>query len=188
MKAVIGLLLMFAVACASTPAAKTEYLLRYDVPISEDLPSGTPRIGLRRVLVAAYLNQPGLAVETAENEVRPAQSHLWAEPLGKGLTLFLRAAIASGLDEEVGMVTRSVPQWEQSVDVFVEQLHGTMSGNAVLVANFQIASGAGSVPTEYRFSRSIPLESEGYAALVRAEKQLVAQLAAAIVAALTSTR
>ena len=60
--------------------------------------------------------------------------------------------------------------------------------NAVLVANFQIASGAGSVPTEYRFSRSIPLQSAGYAALVRAEKQLAKELAAAIVAALNSPR
>ncbi|HJO23675.1 MAG: PqiC family protein [Myxococcota bacterium] len=188
MRAVPGLLLVFAVACASAPPPKTEYLLRYDAPPSAEVLPSRSRVGLRRVLVAAYLNQPGLAVETTENEVRPARSHLWAEPLDVGLTLFLRAAIADALGEEVGMVTRSVPQWERSVDVFVEQFHGTMSGNAVLVASFQITSGAASAPTEYRFARSIPLESEGYAALVRAEKQLAEQLAAAIVAALTSTR
>ena len=86
------------------------------------------------------------------------------------------------------MVTRTVPHWDQSIEVFVEQLHGTMSGNAVLVASYQITSGADSTPTEFRFSRTIPLQSAGYAALVRAEKQLAKELAAAIVAALNSPR
>ena len=188
MRAVPTLLLIFGVACASTPPQKTQYLLRHEAPTSRELPPGSPRVGLRGVRVAAYLNQPGLVVETEDNEVRPAQSHLWAEPLDSGLTLFLRAAIASALGEEVGMVTRTVPHWDQSVEVFVEQLHGTMSGNAVLVASYQVTSGADSTPTEFRFSRSIPLQSAGYAALVRAEKQLAKELAAAIVAALNSPR
>ena len=95
MRAVPALLLIFGVACASTPPQKTEYLLRHEAPTSRELPPGSPRVGLRGVRVAAYLNQPGLVVETEDNEVRPAQSHLWAEPLDSGLTLFLRAAIAS---------------------------------------------------------------------------------------------
>ena len=188
MRAFPGFLLVFAVACASAPPPKTKYLLRYDAPPSAEVPPSRPRVGLRGVQVAAYLNQPGLAVETAESEVRPASSHLWAEPLDKGLTLFLRAAIANALGEEVGTVTRSAPQWERSIDVFVDQFHGTMSGDAVLVARFEITSSTGSAPTVYHFVRSIPLESEGYAALVHAEKQLAEQLAVAIVAALNSTR
>lgn len=188
MRVGLGLLLLFAMACAGAPPAKTEYLLRYDAPFSTESTPSEPRVGLRGVSVAAYLNHLGLVVESGASEVRPAQTHLWAEPLDKGLSIFLRAAIAAKLGEEVGMMTRLVPEWEQSVYVFVEQFHGTMSGNAVLVASFRITPGAGAAPSEFRFARSLPLQSEGYAALVRAETLLAEELAATIAAALTSIR
>jgi len=188
LRAGLGLLLLFAVGCASAPAAKTEYLLRYDASTSAESQPNEPRVGLRGVTVADYLNQPGLVVETGVNEVRPAQMHLWAEPLDEGLNIFLRAAIASVLGEEVGMMTRWAPDWEQNIYVFVEQFHGTMSGNAVLVASFQITSASGAATSEYYFSRSVPLESKGYAGLVNAERRLAEELAAAIAAALTSLR
>lgn len=184
MRAELGLLLLFAVACASAPPPKAEYLLRYDTSFPSEPTPSEPRVGLRGVSVAAYLNQPGLVVENAESEMRRAQSHLWAEPLDEGMILFLRAATASMLGEEVGMVMRSVPQWEQTVDVFVEQFHGTMSGKAVLVASFWITPGVGAAPSEFYFARSLPLESEGYAGLVHAERLLVEELAAAIAEAL----
>ena len=188
MRVGLSLLLLVVVACASTPPKKTEYLLRYDAPTSAEPKPGEPRVGLRGVTVADYLNQPGLMIETGPSEVRPAQTHLWAEPLEEGLSIFLRAAIASTLGEEVGMMTRLASNWEQSVYVFVEQFHGTMSGNAVLVASFQITPGPGGGTSEFRFSRSLPLESEGYAGLVDADRRLAEELAAAIAAALTSLR
>ena len=181
------LLVLWVAACVSAPPERTQYLLRYDtapaVPAASPA-SGKLKVGLGPVSVAAYLTQPGLALETAPNQLHSAQNHLWAEPLAKGLTLYLRAAIAARLGEEVGLQTGSAPGSMQRVDVFVEQLHGTMSGNAVLVASFQIRSGEDAAPQEFRFARSVPLESEGYDALVDAEMQLADQLAAAIAAAL----
>ena len=186
---VTGLLLLVlsVAACVSAPPERTQYLLRYDmasaVPAASPA-SGKLKVGLGSVSVAAYLTQPGLALETAPNQLRSAQNHLWAEPLAEGLTLYLRAAIAARLGEEVGLQTGSAPGSMQRVDVFVEQLHGTMSGNAVLVASFQIQSGEDAAPQEFRLARSVPLESEGYDALVDAEMKLADQLAAAIAAAL----
>lgn len=186
MRAALALSLMCMMACAGAPSPKTLYLLRYDASFPTKLTPSWPRVGLRDVAVAAYLDQPGLVVETAASEVRPAQNHLWAEPLDKGLTIFLRAAIASTLGEEVGMAARSAGDWEQSVFVSVEQFHGTMAGNAVLVATFWITPASGAVPSEYRFAQSLPLESEGYAGLVQVERILAERLAAAIAATLPS--
>ena len=181
-------LLMLVVGCAGAPPERTEYLLRFDSPAPEQLVPHEPRVGLRGVTVADYLRQPGLVVETGPNEVRPAQAHLWAEPLQDGLRIFLRAAITSILGEEVGMTTRRAQDWEQSVYVFVERFHGSMSGDAILVASFQITPAAGAPTREFRFSGSTPLESKGYAALVDAERRLAEELATAIASALASLR
>jgi len=174
----------FAVGCASAPAERTHYLLRYDAPPSAGETPRAVEVGLAPVSVAAYLAQPGVVVETGPNEVRPAQAHLWAEPLSDGLTLYLRAAIAAHLGAEVGGLASGEGRTGSRVEVFVEQLHGTMGGDALLVARFVLVSAGGGAPREFRFARSLPLERAGYAALIDAEEQLVDQLAAAIAGAL----
>ena len=106
------LLVLWVAACVSAPPERTQYLLRYDtapaVPAASPA-SGKLKVGLGSVSVAAYLTQPGLALETAPNQLRSAQNHLWAEPLAAGLTLYLRAAIAARLGEAVGLQTGSAP-------------------------------------------------------------------------------
>jgi uncharacterized lipoprotein YmbA len=71
------------------------------------------------------------------------------------------------------------------VDVYVDRLHGTMAGTAVLDASYRITPrpGAGD-GAEYRFSRSAPLPREGYPGLVDAEAELARRLAQAIAASL----
>jgi uncharacterized lipoprotein YmbA len=66
------------------------------------------------------------------------------------------------------------------VDVFVEQLHGTRAGQAVLVATFRIDPAKSGKVVERRFAQSKALDREGYAALVDAEVALLHQLAEAI--------
>lgn len=187
MRAVLAVSLLVLLSCASSPPQPTAYLLRFAATDSDAAAPNEPSVVLGDVEVADYLEQRGLAIEVAPNELRPARSHVWAEPLGEGLPIFLRAAIASALGEDVGFAARGLSDWKQRVDVFVEQLHGTMSGRALLVASFRITPAeASGKPSDFRFSRSAPLEREGYAALVEAEMELAKQLAAAIAASIRS--
>jgi uncharacterized lipoprotein YmbA len=67
------------------------------------------------------------------------------------------------------------------VHVSFDQLHGTASGEALLIASWRITREAGTeVLAEFRLARSEPLAREGYAGLVDAEIDLARQLAAAI--------
>ena len=123
---------------------------------------------------------PGIVVETAPNEVRSAHDHLWVEPLSEGLTLYLRAAIEAALGRTVQVRVGEALAAGPSVRIFIEELHGTMTGEARIVARFQVSSGAGAVPRDVHFARSVPLPRAGYAALVEAERALLDQLAIAI--------
>jgi uncharacterized lipoprotein YmbA len=167
--------------CSSTPAAHSSYLLRADeLPGTRPIGSPAP-VGLRRVVVAPYLESPGLVLETAPGEVRAARYHEWAEPLDQGVRLYLRAELSTLLGEDVDANPTLSPQWSYAVDVAIDQLHGTVSGEALLVAGWRIADAQKAEEIgRFRFVQRLPLERDGYPGLADAEIALLARLAAAI--------
>ena len=129
---------------------------------------------------ALLVSEPGLVLETGTHEMRSARRHLWAEPLDASLRLYPRAQISNELGYDVRMDATS-GQFDYVVDVAVEQLHGTLSGAARLVATWRIAHTQGTEePAAYRFVRTRPLAQDGYAALAEAEVALTSELATAI--------
>jgi hypothetical protein len=138
-------------------------------------------VSLGRVAVAPYLDRAGIVVETETGQVQAARQHEWAEPLEAGLRSYLRAQISRALGYEVSARLGDRLPWDYRVDVYVDRLHATMGGTAVLEAGYRITprlSAGESV--EYRFSRSTPLPREGYPGVVDAEADLVRRLARAI--------
>jgi hypothetical protein len=170
------------VACSSPAPEPTSYLLRGEASEGSDSLGGSTRAGLGRLLVAPYLlSSQGIVVESAPGVVQAARQHRWAEPLDAGLRWFLRGEIARGLGDEVaaGLVDRQ--DWDYTIDIFIAQFHGTMSGTAILEATYVIRPTADSVASrEYSFSKSQPQSDEGYAALVAAEQRLASDLGASI--------
>lgn len=169
-------------ACAgSPPPPKNHYLLRADPPALAGRVEAPVSVGLRRVEVAAYLRQSGLVVATGAHQVRPARFHLWAEPLDHGLRRYLRAEISNALGWDLSADLLQQRHWDYAVEVNVDQLHGTLDGEAILVASWRITRGsAAEQVAQLRFAHSEPLSEAGYAALVEAEIGLLRQLAAAI--------
>jgi len=173
------------VACAGSSAPPTQYLLRAEPAERSGRVEAPVRIGLGQVAAAPYLDQSGIVVETEPGQVQAAREHQWAEPLEAGLRSYLRAGIAAALGYDVSAGRTDLGDWDYTVDVYIDRLHGTMAGAAVLDASYRITPrpGAGDVAA-YRFSRSVPLPREGYPGLVDAEAELARQLAQAIAASL----
>jgi uncharacterized lipoprotein YmbA len=181
--AFLSIALLFACAGASPPP--TQYLLRVE-PKQLAARVETPvRVGLGRVVVAPYLEQAGVVVETEAGEVRAARQHQWAEPLDVGLRSYLRSEISAALGYDVSSNRIDESIWDYAVSVYVDQFHGTMAGNAVLDAHYRIAprSGQGE-PIEYRFSKIAALSREGFPGMIEAERHLARELAGAIAASL----
>jgi uncharacterized lipoprotein YmbA len=174
---------LLVLACGGSVTPNTLYLLRAEAPGSTVWVEGPPRVGLGRVVIAPYLDQSGVVLETAPREVTPARDHQWAEPLDEALELFLRDEISNALGEQVGVDPADRDRWVHTVNVFVQSFHGTLEGTAVLDAFYRIESRAGKIETR-RFARSQPLAREGYGGLVDAQADLARQLARAIADAL----
>lgn len=171
--------LVLALGCAGSVPATTRYLLPAEVPEGTARLSPPREVGLGRVVVAPYLQEEGLVVETEAHQVRHARFHVWAEPLEDGLRRFLRIEISRALGVDLAVDPAGQASWQRVVDVSVDRLHGTLTGQAVLTARWRITS-AGEEPRDFRFSATLPLEREGYAGLVDAEIALARRLAGEI--------
>jgi uncharacterized lipoprotein YmbA len=177
------------ISCSAAAPARTQYLLRTEATARSVRVEAPVRVGLATITIAPYLRQSGIVVATEDGQVRVAKQHLWAEPLDAGLRSYLRAEISDQLGYDISSTNSDKPEWAYAVDVYVDRLHGTMAGTAVLDASYQISvrSGGGKL-MDYRFSNSENLERKGYSGLVDAQRDLIRKLAAAIAKSLAELR
>lgn len=180
MKAIILIFVLFASGCASKAPDLTQYLLRTDTaaPAGERIPVS---IGIGNLTVSPYIDVAGLVVETGNGIVRTARYHQWAEPLRDSLPGFLASEIFALNKRAVGTHGYREKHWTQRIDIHINQLHGSADGNAKLVADWSVLDVREPARvSEYVFSDSQPLGSDGYEALFNAEKVLLRRLAGAI--------
>jgi uncharacterized protein len=179
---VVGLFLLALLAgCASQPIPPTYYLLRSDQDLQSSALSTSKQFSLGTVEIAAYLDQPGLVMETAAGEMRPASQNLWAEPIYDGVRNFLSTEIAQASGQE--LLPTKLARDTTVVNIRIDQLHGTLDGQVLIVAYWWLVHGD-EVTTLNRFSDSRALTTSGYAALVDTEKTLLAELAQRIATSL----
>ncbi len=184
MKVAYVLLVVLLAGCASQAVEPSYYLLRSKQDLSSSTLSTSRDFSLGAVEIAPYLDQPGLVMETAEGEMRPASQNLWAEPVFDGVRNFLATEIAQAHGQE--LLPTKLTSNTTVVNIRIDQLHGTLDGKATIVAYWWLVR-AGEVVALNRFSQSRTLAASGYSALVDAEKILLAELAQKIAASLVTT-
>ena len=171
-------------ACASAPPMEhTRYLMRAP-GVSPTGELAQSQVGIRRITVAPYLQGLGLVVETEPGRVQTARFHQWVEPLNQGLRRFLVPATSAALGEPVGGSAAQNGAWTYSLDLYVDQMHGTAEGEALLVAEWRIVDRQGEEATRARFEKRRTPAGPGYGALAQAELALVGDLAGALADAL----
>jgi len=179
--------LLLCLGCASAPPAqKSEFLLR---PQATSVPdSMQPTIGLGRVEVAPYLDHAGIAFETAPGEISIAEHHRWADPLDFAIRRYLQVTIGQAAGQSIAGSLMARDGVETEIDVLVHQFHGSVSGNVILVAEWQIRNEASEEILAYRqFSAIETVRGDGYAEVVRTHGALLDEFAAAIAAEIRQT-
>jgi uncharacterized lipoprotein YmbA len=184
MKITALFLAILLVGCASRPIPPTYYLMRSNQDLTSSKLSTSKQFSLGTLEIAAYLDQPGLAMEIAAGEMRPASQNLWAEPIHDGVRNFLSTEIAQASGQE--LLPTKLTQNTTVVNIRIDQLHGTSDGRAVIVAYWWLVSGD-EVMNLQRFSDSRGLAKSGYAALVEAQKVLLSELAQRIAATMSGS-
>ena len=84
------------------------------------------------MVIASYLDQPGLVMETEGGQLRPARQNLWAEPVYEGVRNILFVEIAQAMGEE--LLPSKLSKGTTVVDIRISDFHGTYDGEAKLVA------------------------------------------------------
>lgn len=177
MRAIIVVSAMLLAACSGTPVQTQYYLLRSDIEQqSRDL-QPSRRFAMGRIMIAPYIEQPGIVLETSAGEIRPAMHNQWAEPMSLGLRQFLRIEISADVGEDI--FPREYSEADLHFDVRIDQLHGTNDGDALLVAYWWVQK-KDEIIASYQFWETAPLSTDGYGALVQAQKKLLGSLSARI--------
>ena len=174
MKVASLLLVVLLTGCAGKAIEPSYYLIRSDNDLQSRALNPSKDFSMGSVVIASYIDQPGLLIETAEGEIRSARHNLWAEPVYEGVRNQLVVEIAQAKGEDilpVGLGNTAVV-----IDIRLDQLHGTNKGTAKLVAYWWLRRGQ-EVVAAYVFAEEQALVTDGYAALVAAEKALLSQLA-----------
>jgi uncharacterized lipoprotein YmbA len=190
---VLAALLVMA-ACSSVPET-SYYLLTSSTP-ARAMDQGTARatpplgahgevvLGLGRIEIADYLKQPGVILETAEYQIRPATYHRWGEPLPQGIRRALLENLTVALPGfRVVSLAESRQRPDLRLDLEVERFHGTEQGVVVFGGRWSLdgVDGTPKLTTE-AFSYREEITSSGYHASVATQAKLLARLSEAIAA------
>jgi hypothetical protein len=175
-------LMVLVSGCASNGTPETvRYLLRADPVSAQRMAIETPRVGIGRVVVAPYLGQLGIVLETGPGQIRAARQHLWAEPFDQGLRHYLRQALSAEIGVDVSIDTSQRSSWDYLLDVQFEEFHGTEDGDVRMAVEYTwtaMATGPGG--RRNMFADLEPLSDDGYEAMVTAHKTLLARLVRAM--------
>ena len=174
MKITSLLLVLLLAGCASQSVETSFYLMRSSNDMETRQLNPSTDFSLGAVVLASYIDQPGLLMETMDGEIRAAQYNLWAEPAYEGVRNELMVEISQAKGEDI--LPTNITSTEIVLDIRLDQLHGTNKGTAKLVAYWWLRRGT-EMLSAYKFAQEHPLATDGYSALVEAEKALLAQLA-----------
>ncbi len=186
---VAGICLLSGCMGASAPEERTFYLLRARVGDGSTSIGTGAVVTMGNVRVAPYLNRAGIIVQLGEYRLREARFHLWAEPLDRGISYYLGERVTALLDrtEDEEALARKLSRYR--IDVSVDEFHGTLEGEARLVARWALREGKArkDIQTQ-RFARTKSQQGAGYAGLVATQIALLDELAEVIASELKESR
>ena len=141
------------------------------------------------VQIAPYLNRAGIIVQLGDHRLREARFHLWAEPLDRGISYYLGGRVTALLDRAEVAEAPAKKLSRYLIDVSIDEFHGTLEGEARLVARWSLRRGKASkeIETE-RFARRKSQQGAGYASLVATQISLLDELAEVIASKLRESR
>jgi len=175
------LLVLLLGGCAGQPIETSNYLMRSQQELVSRQLSPSSEYALGNVVIASYIDQPGLVLETGDGEIRAAQHHQWAEPIYEMVYNQLFVAISRARGEDI--LPRELVKAPVVIDIRIDQLHGTNRGTARLVAHWWLRRES-TLVSAHQFAEEQALAADGYSALVAAEETLLTRLADQIAASL----
>lgn len=166
----LGIALLLGLTGCASPSAPSYYQLPLPEAATVNLAENAVAVYVAPVQVASYLNGRGLVLATSEVELAIARQHLWAEALDQQLQRQIRQRLQL-LRPELSMLMQSQRD-AVNLTISVERFYGQADGTALVSGRYSLSGKTGSNAFQYK----VPLQQDGYPALVAAFSQAVQQL------------
>lgn len=161
--------------CATTPGpSKALFLLQQPHPAASGDPStphsagGQPVLVLPDISLAPYLMRDGIIYQTGPNRIVEADNNRWAAPLAVQTTVGLYQALDRGLSSVDVRRPALAEKPSYRLIVSIARFQGRYDGKAVISGNWRLFDRKDRLVGSGDFVQTTPLQTDGYAALVRA--------------------
>ena len=183
------LLISLLVSCAGSPVSSTQYLLPADGSPSAAVAGEPTRVLVVRPLqLADFLNDDGIVLQLDDITLNQATANRWAEQPAQMLQRGLRQRLANRLPDTEVLDSAARAAGDMQLLVEVDTFQGNHNGEAVAAGQWQLRDASGEVVMQRAFKAVTRLDTDGYAALVRALGRSWDQVATDIAAGINSSR
>jgi uncharacterized protein len=161
-------LLAILVGCSANNPSKSYFQLTSNLPspVSQKIKTTKHFIWIESVDVVSFLNKPGIVLQTDNIKYETATHHLWTSTLSQQLQERLTQDLTVMLPNYL-VSSRSITTPTLAVKLFIDGFHGSYTGDAIIKGRWVITDNKNNIETK-PFERHVPLESNGYSALVKA--------------------
>ena len=183
------LLISLLVSCAGSPVNSTQYLLPADGSPSTAVAGEPTRVLVVRPLqLADFLNDDGIVLQLDDITLNQATANRWAEQPAQMLQRGLRQRLANRLPDTEVLDSAARAAGDIQLLVEVDTFQGNHNGEAVAAGQWQLRDASGEVVMQRSFKAVTRLDTDGYAALVRALGRSWDQVATDIAAGINTSR
>ena len=180
MKYIWPIIILSVVGCSGAPKIETQYfLLTPETQQSSEEKSSDAETNVHKLIIlepivlAEYLDQPGIVLQTDQHQIEIAHYHRWAEPLKRNIHRFVIETLATQKMEYSlqPSTTFSRDVTSLSLSLHINQFNGSVSSAALLSGHWTLKqTKSNELIKTVTFSHEAPLKQSGY-------PELVAQLA-----------
>ncbi|MWP48186.1 MULTISPECIES: membrane integrity-associated transporter subunit PqiC [unclassified Gilliamella] len=161
-------LLAILASCSTSMSSKSYFQLTSNLPspASQKIKTTNRFIWIESVDMASFLNKPGIVLQTDNITYETATQNLWASTLSQQLQERLSQDLTVLLPNYL-VSSQSITTPTLTVKLFIDGFHGSYTGDAIIKGRWVISDSKNNIETK-PFERHVPLESNGYSALVKA--------------------
>lgn len=166
---VVASLTLAVSGCATPSSGPSLFMLDAGHSASGDTQHNTAAtLVVQPVTLAPYLDQDGIVYQTAPYRVVVANDNRWAAPLAGELTDSLYVTLSQRLDDVAlqRAGTDGSPASAYRLRTRVDEFIGHFDGSAHIAGQWSLVGPDGATLATQSFERRVPLDEDGYAALV----------------------
>jgi len=173
------LILILLNACSSAPAKIEYYALHFDQlnPPQKSADQTHELVIVEPVILAGFLRQQGLVVQTSDNQLHMSSQHRWAEQLDQALSRTIVGHLENNLpnyrfENQNGRWSEQ-PQYR--INLSFSHFHTNANNEAVVAGDFWILTNDNTLVRKERFYLAQPLARDGYSHAVDVLNRLLAK-------------